>query len=173
MVQRRSYHGHAILLAHIRPRTNSFTGRGRGAVPALDAIESWGYDVHDPAVLRVLRDFKRHLDMTGEIDREVFESMLADGAKREDEAALRAQACVVYFIRGHERVKIGTTSDLPKRLAAMAQLPDTVMATLPGSYDLERQLHQQWAHCRIDQRSEWFHLTDELMAFIESIKAAS
>jgi hypothetical protein len=75
---------------------------------------------------------------------------------------------VVYYVRFGERVKIGTTTDLEKRLSALPY--DELLATEPGHYDVERERHQQFRRSRIYANREWFHLTDEVQAHIASLR---
>lgn len=74
---------------------------------------------------------------------------------------------VVYYIRFGNRVKIGTTANLAQRLAALPH--DEILATEPGSYDLEKRRHQQLRASRIYANREWFHLTDEVRKHIASL----
>lgn len=78
---------------------------------------------------------------------------------------------VVYYVRFGDRVKIGTTKDLTKRLAHIPH--DEVMATEPGGVYVERQRHQQFRHLRakVGQGREWFQLTPELTEHIAAVRA--
>lgn len=73
---------------------------------------------------------------------------------------------VVYYMRNHDLVKIGTTGDIATR--AMSIQPQGVMAVEFGSYDLERERHLQFDHLR--QRGEWFALDAELGGHIVSLR---
>jgi hypothetical protein len=77
----------------------------------------------------------------------------------------------VYYIRFGDRVKIGTTKNLSKRLKAIPH--DEVMATEPGGLYVEQQRHKQFAHLQISTGShrEWFTLTPELLAHINAVSA--
>jgi ribosomal protein S27AE len=76
---------------------------------------------------------------------------------------------VVYYIRFGDRIKIGTTTDLPKRLIALPH--DEVLLTEPGSYELEQQRHRQFNRHLIAGR-EWFEAHPDLLAFITERRAA-
>lgn len=78
---------------------------------------------------------------------------------------------VVYYVRFGDRVKIGTSKDLSKRLSHIPH--DEVMATEPGGVYVERQRHKQFKHLRaeVGRGREWFTLTPELAEHIAAVKA--
>jgi len=83
------------------------------------------------------------------------------------EGVMRDHALVYYLALGN-RVKIGTTTDLPGRMKAVPH--EELVAFEFGSYTQERNRHQQFAHARIT--GEWFDRSDpELAAFIETLRA--
>lgn len=47
--------------------------------------------------------------------------------------------------------------------------PITVLAYMPGGLDEESELHKRFAAFRA--HGEWFHATDELLAYIEEVEA--
>lgn len=66
---------------------------------------------------------------------------------------------VVYFIRGGPLTKIGTTTDIFDRYAALrtaSPVPLRIHHVTPGGPSLERQLHRQFAAVR--HHGEWFNL---------------
>jgi len=64
-------------------------------------------------------------------------------------AQARADQAVVYYIRlPGDRIKIGTTTNMTIRLTGLRVRSGAVLATEPGSYDLERARHQQFADLR-------------------------
>lgn len=78
---------------------------------------------------------------------------------------------VVYFIAPlrSRRVKIGVTTDLPKRLKALQAANHValkVLHAIPGDQGLEGQLHVRFRKYR--QNNEWFAMSDEIKAFIFS-----
>ncbi|MAM53554.1 GIY-YIG nuclease family protein [Microbacterium sp. UBA3394] len=75
----------------------------------------------------------------------------------------------VYYLRFADRVKIGTTVDLIKRLRTLPH--DEVLAVEPGSYELERERHAQFEHLRIIARREWFSLDNSLTELTADIRA--
>ena len=82
---------------------------------------------------------------------------------------------MVYFILDRERqaVKIGVSDDPKKRLAGLqtshvGELE--LLATTPGEFERERELHEQFAPLRI--RGEWFRATESLMGFVAKLGGA-
>lgn len=72
----------------------------------------------------------------------------------------------VYFMRRERLIKIGTTTNLPRRAQ---QLNATILAKCPGSYTEEAQLHAKFADLR--RHGEWFEPGPELMKLINAIRA--
>jgi len=64
-------------------------------------------------------------------------------------------APVVYFIRNGNRIKIGTSTELKRRIRTLALRAENVALLLDGDRHRERQLHHQFADLRIGN-SEWF-----------------
>ncbi len=91
-----------------------------------------------------------------------------------DDGAWYGPPPVVYFARASDgRIKIGTSRTPSKRrnsLASDSGMDVRILATTPGSYARERELHAQFAAHRL--RGEWFAPAPELLAFIETLKAA-
>ncbi len=75
---------------------------------------------------------------------------------------------VVYYLRYRDRVKIGTSSSPRRRLAALWH--DDLLALERGDRRLERRRHEQFAAERLD-RTEWFAISDRLLAHIEVVRA--
>jgi hypothetical protein len=72
---------------------------------------------------------------------------------------------IVYYMRFGDRIKIGTTTNLRSRLTSVPC--DEVLAVEPGSYELERMRHDQFAESRIT--GEWFGQSEELLSHIASL----
>lgn len=95
---------------------------------------------------------------------------------REKMLARRAEAVWrVYFMHAPvvRLVKIGATSSLNSRLLALqngSPVPLTLLGCLDGGKEVEKSLHTQWAILR--SHGEWFHETDDLMAFIRKAVCA-
>lgn len=84
-------------------------------------------------------------------------------------AAAEREAGVVYYIRFADRVKIGTTTNLARRLAGLPH--DEVLATEPGGPAVEGRRHQQFAEARVPGLNEWFYRSTELLDHIASLQA--
>lgn len=76
---------------------------------------------------------------------------------------------IVYFIAHGDRVKIGFTSNLKKRVNGLALRPGSILLALDGGVDLERSLHARFADARVDD-TEWFENTTPLAQYIEDRK---
>lgn len=74
---------------------------------------------------------------------------------------------IVYFIAVGDRVKIGTTTNLERRLDAFALHPDDVVCTVPGDRDVEHGFHRRWAGLRIHDDREWFRAEGDLAAWLD------
>ncbi|MFI6103178.1 GIY-YIG nuclease family protein [Streptomyces sp. NPDC051310] len=92
------------------------------------------------------------------------------GYKKVDNRYIRADKNpIVYFIRSGNLVKIGTTIDLIGRMKSF-NLPDlVVLATEPGYWKREREIHLQFAELRHER--EWFRLEGPLVDYINGIRA--
>ena len=81
--------------------------------------------------------------------------------RMQDEEARRgrpeeAKKWVVYYIRMGERIKIGRTTNLRRRLQSFHATPDQLLAIEPGPVEREQERHRQFA--------EWRHGSTELFA---------
>lgn len=68
----------------------------------------------------------------------------------------------VYFVRFGDRVKIGFSMNVERRLKAIPH--DEILAVMPGTFRDESRCHAAFAHLRII--GEWFEMGDDLMGFI-------
>lgn len=78
----------------------------------------------------------------------------------------------VYFIRHENYIKIGKSIDPWKRLASLQTAHhDTLemLAIMPGNEELEYGLHRAFGQYM--ERGEWFQVNEQLLAFIEVVKA--
>lgn len=110
-------------------------------------------------------------DLANQRTREAMDKLRADhGVQRLEGHIVPLDAePIVYFIRSRDIVKIGTTINLAKRLKAL-NLPElTVLATEPGYYKRERQLHRRFASLQIER--EWYRLEGALLDHINAIRA--
>lgn len=77
----------------------------------------------------------------------------------------------VYFIRGGELIKVGTSKDVEARLASLrtgSPLPLELVYVMRGSRDLEQCLHGRFESLR--SHGEWFHAREPLISFISEMK---
>lgn len=79
---------------------------------------------------------------------------------------------VVYFIANGGRVKIGYTTNLKSRLAALALRSDSVLLALHGGPELERALHARFVKYR-NGNTEWFEMAPEVFRYASSRNAAT
>lgn len=70
----------------------------------------------------------------------------------------------VYFIRVGPYVKIGTTTNVPKRLTALSLNMRHLAATIDGDRTVEKQHHKQFLH--LHAFGEWFYLRDDLLEYV-------
>jgi hypothetical protein len=77
---------------------------------------------------------------------------------------------VVYYLRYDDRVKIGTSGNPRQRLAAIWH--DDLLAFERGDRRLERRRHTQFEEERFE-RTEWFRLSDRLLAHIDLVRAGA
>jgi hypothetical protein len=112
-------------------------------------------------VVAVIRRYQQQLDTMQRLHPDLAERLIAQ-QEAEAHKPRRQPRHVVYFIRFGDRVKIGTSGDVKRRLQGLPL--DEVIGTIPGDATLEREWHARWASIRIT--GEWFHATDELLAAI-------
>ena len=91
----------------------------------------------------------------------------------------KRSAALVYFIKAGRKIKIGQSLNPHRRLKAIqggysTKTPRTLdtsnarlVATEPGGQAREFELHQQFAHLRVE--GEWFQHADELRDYIDSL----
>jgi hypothetical protein len=74
-------------------------------------------------------------------------------------------APLVYFIRNGNRVKIGTTTELKRRIRTLALRPENVALLIDGDRRREREYHKQFAEHRIGT-TEWFAYAGTLTDYV-------
>ena len=74
---------------------------------------------------------------------------------------------LVYFIRNGNRIKIGTTTCVKKRIRTLALREDNIVLLLAGGAQQERELHQHFAGLRIGN-TEWFAYDGPLIDFVHT-----
>jgi hypothetical protein len=71
----------------------------------------------------------------------------------------------VYFIRNGNRMKIGTTTDLRRRIRTLALRAENIALLFEGGQSREREFHKQFAEHRIGT-TEWFACEGTLAEFV-------
>jgi hypothetical protein len=74
-------------------------------------------------------------------------------------------APLVYFIRNGNRLKIGTTTELKRRIRTLALRPENVALLVDGDRRREHEYHKQFAEHRIGA-TEWFAYEGTLVDFV-------
>lgn len=87
----------------------------------------------------------------------------------------RESGSVVYYVRLGNHVKIGTTRNLPARLASLYvdHDPELLLAVEPGDAHVETQRHVQFAAERAYRNRELFNPSRRLLAHIEQLAATT
>jgi len=75
---------------------------------------------------------------------------------------------VIYYLQVEDLIKIGFTRDLHGRLRAYPPMA-RLLATHPGTFQLEGQMHKKFAHHLAD-RKEWFTVHVALLEHIERVR---
>lgn len=76
-------------------------------------------------------------------------------------------APIVYFIRNGNRIKIGTTTELKRRIRTLALRPENVALLVNGDQRVERGYHKQFAEHRIGN-TEWFAYEGALTDYVHN-----
>ncbi|MEU5660097.1 GIY-YIG nuclease family protein [Streptomyces sp. NPDC047737] len=79
----------------------------------------------------------------------------------------RKHSPLVYFIRNGNRLKIGTTGELKRRIRTLALRAENVVLLVDGGQEMERVFHRQFSDLRIGN-TEWFAYEGALVDFITS-----
>lgn len=97
------------------------------------------------------------------------ETRAAKAEHQETKRLSAHRAGTIYYLRIADRIKIGFTTDLYRR---MGQYPPNseILATHPGTPIVERDMHQRFSRHLADGR-EWFHPHGELDAHILQVQA--
>lgn len=123
----------------------------------------YGFDITDPDIARRCIAVGRASHQTG-IDRD---AALVRRGEQPLMSPLRREASeVVYYMRIGNRVKIGWSRNLPKRLATIN--PEELMVTEPGNSILERVRHDQFS--ALHTHGEWFRLEQPLTDHITELR---
>lgn len=118
-------------------------------------VEMYGVEITEDILRNILlcfhQDWIKQLDAIKERDRKTEKDR---------------KVSVVYYMRIGDRVKIGTTTNLHKRMASIG--PEELLATEPGWYDLEEQRHLQFAHYRTS--GEWFRYEGAVKDHVKELR---
>lgn len=110
----------------------------------------------------------RQLSERFAIQHEAFQDRVARGERA---AETKHTLGVVYYVRlSGDRIKIGRTTNLKRRMGSMRIPSHDVLAAEPGGIGVEADRHAEFAHIR-HGRLEDFDATPELLAHVESIRA--
>jgi hypothetical protein len=129
-----------------------------GVYQTLTAIENmrlWGVDV-TPEIAR--KCLACHMFESGETKKRV--------AEYQQRLIAHQHPPIVYYMRLANLVKIGFTTNLTSRLAAIN--PEEVMTTEPGGREREQERHGQFQALRA--HGEWFRLEAPLAGHIEAVR---
>lgn len=77
----------------------------------------------------------------------------------------RKHSPLVYFIRNGNRLKIGTSTELKRRIRTLALRAENVVLLVNGGQDIERAFHRQFSDLRIGN-TEWFAYEGALVDFV-------
>ncbi|NKR90300.1 hypothetical protein GS885_02390 [Rhodococcus hoagii] len=99
------------------------------------------------------------------VEREVSVMLQPEAAP----ADVKPPALVYYLMLGPNTVKIGTTTNLSRRLSQLRSDPQYVLAVEPGGHDVEAQRHRQFHLDRIG-RKEDFRVSAELEQHIRQLR---
>lgn len=98
------------------------------------------------------------------------EEIVARAERQKAADAAKQARSVVYYVRIGRHIKIGTTTNLLARFQSFHVEDEALLATEPGSYELEKQRHTEFADERIGRR-EMFTPTLRLIAHIDAVRA--
>jgi hypothetical protein len=99
-----------------------------------------------------------------------LEYQAAERAKADERASRRREAeNQVYYVQLGDRIKIGYTKNIRRRMAQLRTHPRFVLAVEPGGPEQERLRHQEFAGLRDGRREEFFP-HERLMRHINLIR---
>lgn len=111
------------------------------------------------------RFIRQHMDAAAETTLSVLETL--DTAWNGGRKFKVLGESIVYYVEVGPLIKIGTTTDLERRIA---QYPpgSKLLATEPGGREVESKRHYQFQDCLADRR-EWFHPNPELLSHVAAL----
>lgn len=75
----------------------------------------------------------------------------------------------VYFISSDDKIKIGYTKNIKRRLKQLQTSNSSqliLLGYIEGDKNVEKQLHKRFAQYRIRENGEWFNCNDEILDYI-------
>jgi len=127
---------------------------------SLYDLEQYGFDIEDPDIVdRAVEHGRCHYEQITK-----YRAGLAANAGR---PPVPAVGDVVYYVRIGNRCKIGYTSNMRGRMATIN--PEEILATEPGTVDLEQMRHREFA--ALHSHGEWFRLEEPLTSHIDRLRA--
>ncbi|AWL39680.1 MULTISPECIES: GIY-YIG nuclease family protein [unclassified Streptomyces] len=140
-------------------------------------------DRADPAFTQIVQAVGRFTEAGVELTEEMVTAaiklgraeqrrwVMADGSafKAERIPAEGKHEAVVYYVRRGALIKIGTTTELRRRMREI--LPEELLALEPGSIGIENQRHHQFSALRVPGQREWFHAGPVLQEHVLRMRA--
>lgn len=93
---------------------------------------------------------------------------------RGDRLARRSPRGFIYFVRAGDRLKIGFTRNVKRRLSQLQTFfpePLELLGAIPGSLLMEQEVHRHFGHLNITR--EWFNVEPELLVYIEKMSRSA
>jgi hypothetical protein len=131
----------------------------------LDTLQRLGVEASAASITELLLLVSR-----SEVRRRAAE--VAQLAARPTVPSQRSHDPIVYFVRNGNMVKIGTTTNLRRRMSKLSQRMDNVVKKVPGGRDVEAQYHRRFTSLR-DGKTEWFRLEGALAELLGEEDTAS
>jgi hypothetical protein len=121
--------------------------------------------------MAIARHFKPELLLE---DRFAHEARMTKAVDHRAKLEQTPEGGCVYYVRIEDYIKIGWTAQLRSRMRALrVDASKALLAIEPGTKELERQRHQEFAHERIHNLRENFFPTGRLIDHIGVIHAAN
>lgn len=125
---------------------------------AAEILRSFGFSMDDPEIqLRAV--------MWGRREYHRVERLGMPSMRIKADRYVEIEGAVVYYMRVGNRVKIGWTTNLQKRVNSL--MPEEVLAVEQGGSTVEMKRHEQFDHLRTAR--EWFRYEDPLVTHIASL----
>lgn len=124
-----------------------------------------------PCGMTIARAFKQELLLE---DRFAHEHRMQEVANRNQQREATPDGGVVYYVRIEDYIKIGWTSKLRSRMRELRVDAHTALLAIePGTKELERQRHVEFANDRIHNLRENFNPSPRLMDHTRELAQAN